>query len=578
MEADETHQNKPSGIPRPSKIPVQTSRLPVPVQRANSIRQWKSRESLMVEEEPAPQSPRLRTTVSQDRLAPSPTARSSTTNRTPSASFPTRTPNRASAGSSSNVRTSSATTPQPMRLVKGPIAHMSCHGTRPGPNTASAVRHRSSQQSLTSQFSPRQDHFPADVMGSLNDVHEEPDHASKTRSLTERTIETLSRLPSSPANKGRHAPSFYETAITGRKTSRPSSRASTLGSSHRSDDLSDLSLPGSRPTSRDGTDDGTSTVRSHASSFKSSLPTFEGTPLRTRRSVQSMYVPKTSSTARSVRSSVYGALPARTRSPSPAATEIHVPKSSSRAATARLTKKPSVQGLAKQSSSSTLKGDALRKASIASRGSSAPSVEGTSTSISSSSTSLTVDSAEQSGPAYRKTSAALREQIAKAKAAKRAAQQKEGQNGAGGFPADFNFDLVTDPFNQRRDDKSQAAVLKSRLESARTSGRLNIAAMGLKEIPRDVLQMYNIEYIGQSGSAWAESVDLTRFVAADNEIEMISDEMFPDVDPQELAEQEDSQGNIFAGLETLDLHGNILVSLPMGLRRLAFLTSLNLVG
>jgi hypothetical protein len=141
----------------------------------------------------------------------------------------------------------------------------------------------------------------------------------------------------------------------------------------------------------------------------------------------------------------------------------------------------------------------------------------------------------------------------------------------------FDFGLSNDPFNQHRDDKSQAKVLKGRLETARTSGRLNIAAMGLKEIPAEVLNMYNLESIGQSGSAWAESVDLTRFVAADNELEMISDSVFPDVDPQELAEQEDSQGNIFAGLETLDLHGNILVNLPMGLRRLSLLTSLNLV-
>lgn len=143
--------------------------------------------------------------------------------------------------------------------------------------------------------------------------------------------------------------------------------------------------------------------------------------------------------------------------------------------------------------------------------------------------------------------------------------------------AGFDFGLSTDPFNQNRDDKSQAKVLRSRLETARTSGRLNIAAMGLKEIPVEVLNMYNLESIDQPGSAWAESVDLTRFVAADNELEIISDSVFPDVDPQELAEDEDSQGNIFAGLETLDLHGNILVNLPMGLRRLSFLTSLNLV-
>lgn len=141
----------------------------------------------------------------------------------------------------------------------------------------------------------------------------------------------------------------------------------------------------------------------------------------------------------------------------------------------------------------------------------------------------------------------------------------------------FELALSNDPFNQHRDDKSQAKVLRTRLEAARTSGRLNIAAMGLREIPADVLNMYNLESIGQSGAAWAESVDLSRFVAADNELEMINDSVFPDVDPQELADDEDGQCNIFAGLETLDLYGNILVTLPMGLRRLSLLTSLNLV-
>lgn len=90
--------------------------------------------------------------------------------------------------------------------------------------------------------------------------------------------------------------------------------------------------------------------------------------------------------------------------------------------------------------------------------------------------------------------------------------------------------------------------------------------------------MYNLESIGGDDGAWAESVDLTRFVAADNELEMIEDSIFPDSDPQDMADDEDSQGNIFGGLETLDLHGNMLIALPMGLRRLPQLTSLNLVS
>lgn len=102
--------------------------------------------------------------------------------------------------------------------------------------------------------------------------------------------------------------------------------------------------------------------------------------------------------------------------------------------------------------------------------------------------------------------------------------------------------------------------------------------MGLREIPAEVMNMYNLESIGGGDGAWAESVDLTRFVAADNELEMIDDSIFPDCDPQDTADDEDSQGNIFGGLETLDLHGNMLIALPMGLRRLPQLTSLNLVS
>ncbi len=42
-------------------------------------------------------------------------------------------------------------------------------------------------------------------------------------------------------------------------------------------------------------------------------------------------------------------------------------------------------------------------------------------------------------------------------------------------------------------------------------------------------------------------------------------------------EDDEGVGNIFAGLEVIDLHGNQLTSLPIGLRQLRQLTSLNLV-
>ena len=121
--------------------------------------------------------------------------------------------------------------------------------------------------------------------------------------------------------------------------------------------------------------------------------------------------------------------------------------------------------------------------------------------------------------------------------------------------------------------------MKAQINTARVSGRLNIAAMGLKQIQDDVLNMYDLESIGGTDSGLAESVDLTRFVAADNELETIDDSIFPDVDPHGFDSDEvDDRGRIFWGLESADLHNNMLISLPLGLRRLHQLTSLNLVS
>ncbi|GME23410.1 conserved leucine-rich repeat protein [Neofusicoccum parvum] len=100
--------------------------------------------------------------------------------------------------------------------------------------------------------------------------------------------------------------------------------------------------------------------------------------------------------------------------------------------------------------------------------------------------------------------------------------------------------------------------------------------MGLSEIPKQVLTMY--EYDPDAGASWSEAVDLVRFNAADNEIERLEDELFPDIDPEEAAEDMDATGPQFGGLEMLDLHGNILKQLPIGLRRLERLTVLNMAN
>ena len=177
------------------------------------------------------------------------------------------------------------------------------------------------------------------------------------------------------------------------------------------------------------------------------------------------------------------------------------------------------------------------------------------------------------------SSAALRKKIAEAKAARRAALQRGSSSSAGTKNPDSNFGLAdagADSFHTDLPDFSNLGLLRKRIDAARTDGRLNIAAMGLKSIPEEVMKMYDIETLNTSAGAWYESVDLSRLIAAENEIEEIGDEVFPDVPLGANDEcDEEQKGNQFGGLDTLDLHGNGLKALPLGLRRLEHLTTLN---
>ncbi|CAK3913729.1 Leucine-rich repeat-containing 40 [Lecanosticta acicola] len=176
------------------------------------------------------------------------------------------------------------------------------------------------------------------------------------------------------------------------------------------------------------------------------------------------------------------------------------------------------------------------------------------------------------------SSAALREQIAAAKAAartqKEAAHDSPQESTAVEDGAPFEEDLHSDPFNQAPKDEKH--ILRNRINAARTDGRLNIAALGLKQIPDEVRSMYSSAAMEESKVNWAEVIDLVKFIAADNEFEVLEDAVFPDLSPDQLAADDQTEGNQFGGLTVLDLHNNSLVSLPMGLRRLERLTSLNL--
>ena len=170
-----------------------------------------------------------------------------------------------------------------------------------------------------------------------------------------------------------------------------------------------------------------------------------------------------------------------------------------------------------------------------------------------------------------KSSAALRETIASAKAARRSA-------GSSIKPSDRHVDTQSSADTYVADDMdlvaSNQGLLKQRIKGATSSGVLNISAMRLNSVPDAVMKMYDE---GDSTVTWSETVDLIKFNAADNEIEEISDEVFPDWSVEEMAD-DDEKSNQFGGLEGLDLHNNLLHELPIGLRRLERLTNLNLSG
>ncbi|OQV10906.1 Leucine rich repeat-containing protein [Cladophialophora immunda] len=171
-----------------------------------------------------------------------------------------------------------------------------------------------------------------------------------------------------------------------------------------------------------------------------------------------------------------------------------------------------------------------------------------------------------------KSSAALRETIAKAKAAKRKARESAGTAsappaGAPGWPTD----LIDEAASLGGDNKG---LLRKRIQQAVTSGHLNIAAMKLKQMPSEVMKMYESE---NSMTNWAEMVDLIKLNAADNELNELEDDMFPDFAESELADDDEKRCQ-FGGLETIDLRRNRLRQIPMGLRRLERLQTLNLSG
>ncbi|CAK7205593.1 hypothetical protein SEUCBS139899_008371 [Sporothrix eucalyptigena] len=646
-----------SQIPRPSGLPRPASRLPVfssstasattapPAQPAGqntarpmALRAKPSRESLSGGDL---RNPKLRSTPSQDRLGASsfthpvpnsgglnvpkgPTRHLSPRTRAVSGEFAKTAPPRA-------TRASMGAPPLPSsRLADDGFRRPGAVGTLSRRTSAQHLSSRSQTPQQSYSTSPDDGFLAGDGLPAAGSETPKPRSSRPRLSLAERTMETLAQIPSSPAVKGKTT-AFYDPEIA-RNPQRPGSRTgsrpgSRPGSSYQSDNSSNRSgsRPPSRPRSSSSHDENVPNFRASATSFRSAVPS-SFVP------IEEVSTPgRATTTTRTLRGRAsigpgpapnqrYGGL-GGLRQQAEASSAAEPGKLASKTVAARpLKSRASVGGLFRKPSMTNIDGSAssivsatptaTRKGSFASRASSM-SYEDTGTSNASNastvSTALSIDSADSRGQSpvanSRKSSAALREQIAKAKAARRVASQQgagdksalassssplstsaatfsssfdDALDAAPVIPTDTTFDFGLDPFNQNRNVETQAKVVLARVAVARTSGRLNIAALNLREIPAEVMGMYDADAMGTYDGSWAETVDLTRFVAADNEIELIDESVFPDQTLEELAEVEDSKGNIFGGLETLDLHGNMLISLPMGLRRLPVLTSLNL--
>lgn len=580
---------KSSGIPKAAA--PSSSRLPLPLPRPSHTVTSPARPS---QSTASPSRP-LRSTASRDRLSSSTASTSGIGTGTltrrklpPPVSSQTAHTNRSRSTSREPSQTARGTSTSRNSVPARARRDTTHHGDfkRP-PLPGLGTRRRPSIQRAwaTENIQDQENHDNINVsrvtdaisISSLNcssssGVQKSTPTESSQPSLSDRTIDTLSQLPSSPAIKQRGSRFFdpdppRRPQSRSRSQSRPRSRdskpASRPGSSYRSDasTIVNKSRPGSS-SEQDNINGITPKVPS--------LPTVQGTPTRhgSMSSASTLATPRplTKVPSRPSLSASVGLGTPHTRS-----TEI---KHGSKKLAARpLKPRASVNGLFKKPTNN-------ERASLENLNLSNPSTASRAT---------TMDSGEDapSSLTNRKSSVALREQIAKAKAAKRATSLHASEAAVARtsdsektltVPTDppSDFGLPDDPFGQKEFESSNRRMMQSRIEAARTTGRLNISAMGLGLIPEDVLKMYDLEFIGRDDGAWAESVDLTRFVAADNELETIEDAVFPDTDPTDSVDDDGGNGHHFAGLEFLDLHNNSLIALPKGLRHLHFLTSLNL--
>ncbi|KAL5120723.1 hypothetical protein ACEQ8H_001472 [Pleosporales sp. CAS-2024a] len=589
----------PSPMPRPSGIPrpAAPSRLPV-LRAAGSQSQLRPRSSAeQLRKTPSvsslarPSPPPLQKKASRASLpGPSPPPAAPASRRGSLAPTPRRVsgiPNSAPRPSASTepvfkrpfARPPSRQTakPAPPPAAWNPLGEDDAVGSLHGFRSASRASSRAASRAGFSDHDAEPDHVRVD------ERQPEPDASAKRKarpSLSERTIESLSQLPSSPAGgRGRRRSSFFSADNTMPPPLRPASAMSSNSSRPTTSDGPASSIPATPKTF--ATSSGRLSMTAPGKrSISAHVATRAATPSRARaiarpastvkkpslslaQNLQNTPKPRPLSDSKSMiartprcRPSLAGTFG---QAISPPGTVAAAPSTPSQAKSAPVKRTPST--VRKASSSSALrehmvKAKAARQSEVAEEPAAPSPKSGTS-------------------------SHALREQIAKAREAARRAKNETSRTSTpprdAFLPhpneiASFDFGL-DDPFNQRA--KGAKSLLRKRIDGARVDGRLNIAAMNLKEMPDDVLNMYKYDP-ADTTVAWGDVTDLVSIIAADNELESLPEAMFPDVDFEATLDSDEEDGPQFCTLQSLDLHGNLLRELPVGLKRLTQLSRLHL--
>ncbi|EEY23491.1 leucine-rich repeat-containing protein [Verticillium alfalfae VaMs.102] len=576
-------EEKPAAVNRQSAIP-RMSRLPTPRSTSSSnLRPAASKENL----NPVPKQ-RLRPAASRDQL---PRASSISSNRveprealatTPrprrdiSAARPRATVSRPSLAASTTPTHSPSQTPSSHTPTGDPPADPD-HFLFKKP-TALTRRPSEARMSTPSDVTNQS---PVDSDPSVNDSTDgmsfgtiRPRSSKPRPSLSERTMETLAQLPSSPA-MSKKSTSFFDPDGTRRSRSRAGSNGSRPGSSYTSDgSMRPPSQAKSRPGSSSGPDDGSvSSFRASTNTFRQPLTTIEARPTNFAASTIGHSFDRGSSPTKSTGIAAPPKIGAKTIAARPL---------KQRQSINGLFKKPSLPAMDRTAAAQPAPPKftpkpASKTISTPSRLTKPPRTIAKPGAIGAASEAIGKPDMEAS----RKSSTALREQIAQAKAAKRAAAKKAPDldlvpdslavtDDPKSFPlkspivpADNSFDfgiaVTHDPFNTQRTQSAKNKIVQQRLGDARNSGRLNIAAMGLSVMPVEVLKM-QLRLLTSLNLVISQLTSL-------RDLKLANNLLYGPLDP--------SVSNL-QNLEIFDIHGNNVSTLPTNFGNLERLRILNL--